>query len=157
MLIAILICALAGYAVGRTFIQESMFDGWSEKIQSWTRHQDDYENEIFVLDGVIMKRQETELGSGDYELVMISDTDLLNPFENRYARKAFMPISWLWGKIGELVSCVWCLSAQMALQFYFWTYGPWSFVPVTIPAMLAAAAITFAINDYVNAHNADED
>lgn len=149
-LIAVFICGLAGYAIGRTFIQESLFDGWSEWIGSKTRRVDDFDNDIFVLDGKVMQRQESS--PGEFELVLLFDTDLRNPFDG-WKRTAFMPLSWLFAKLGDLFTCVWCLSAQSALQFYFWTFGFWAIVPITIPAMLAAAALTFLLNDYLNKHN----
>ena len=152
-LIAIIICALAGYAVGRTFIQESLFDGWSEWISRHSRRQDNFDEDIFVLDGAVMQRQETS--PGVFELVEIAKSDLRNPFLDGWKFYLFQPFGWALAKLGDLFACVWCLSAQTAFQLYFWTFGFWAVLPITLPAILAAAALTFVLNDFLNKHNTD--
>lgn len=154
ILFAIIISALAGYACARTIIQESLFGDLVQKFVLLTRHHDDYDKEIFVMDNKVMQRQ--EIKPGEFELVCISESDLRNPFKGGIGYVLFYPLSLAWAKLGDLIGCIWCLSGQLSLQFYFWTFGFWGFIPVTIPAMFAAVAITFMINDWANKHNKED-
>lgn len=152
----LIIFALAGYTIGRTLLQEDFAPYWVARFVGWTRAQENEAKGIMVLGNEVLQVTEVEDDEGEIiqEMVLLQENTLRLPHnQNKILQFIAKPFAILLAKIGELFDCVFCLSAQSALQLAFWTLGPWAFLPIWASIALAAPAITYLINDYLNGEN----
>jgi hypothetical protein len=144
LLITMIFFALGGYGIGRTIVQESLF----EEIRGWIKRRFYYDtspDDIFQepATGEIVRRL------GPTEFVTVS--------EDGYRTDLPRPIALFLGKIADLISCVFCGSAQAALQLGFWTIITPLFpfwlpsIPLAVSVVAAAVGLTYMINDHLNA------
>ena len=138
LLIQILIFALAGYGVGRTVVQESIFSGTVEKIKSWGYYPVSGKGVSQAPDGAIIKLHE----DNSIEILSLDG----------YKPRRFRLVSLALGKLADLVDCVFCMSAQVGFQLALWTIG-FTVLPMSVSVICAAIAVTFILNDWVNANN----
>jgi hypothetical protein len=103
----------------------------------------------------VIKRIEPVDGK-DAELVVLATEPYRIPFQKpEWVQKLVRPFAILWYKFGELLSCVYCLSAQTSLQLAFWYLAPFGFIPLWAIVVLAAPAVTYFLNDFMNSHLKD--
>lgn len=138
LILQMIIFGLAGYGVGRTVVQESIFQGWVEKIKSWGYYPVSGPGVSQSPDGAIIRLHE----DNTVEILSVDG----------YRIRRFRVVSLLLGKLADLVDCVFCLSAQVGFQLALWTIGI-TVLPMSVSVILATIAITYILNDWVNANN----
>ena len=128
-----LVFAFAGYAIGRTVTQESLFEGFRKRVRK--RCYDPVENMFPTYD------DETNI-----------ETPAISP--NGYRTDIGKFKSFLMGKFADLVTCPWCASANASVCIgVLASILTWS--PVFLFAGFGAAGVTFVINDYFNLGDMD--
>ena len=135
LIILAIIYGLAGYGIGRTLVQESIFEGLVEKIKSWGHYPVSGKGVSQAPDGTIIKLHEDQS-------IEILSTDGYKTYRPRV-------VALFMGKVADLLDCVFCASAQAAFQLALWT-SVFTFLPVSLSVMFAAVGMTFFINDWAN-------
>lgn len=139
---AVGIFALAGYAIGRTITQETIFEGLVTKFKNKAYYPTDDLDIFQAPDGAIVRQVP---GTSSFDVVS----------QDGYRTDLPRPLALALGKTADLLTCVFCASAQAAFQLALWTVV-FTVLPLSLSVMMAAVGVTFLINDWLNGHNQEE-
>lgn len=142
LLITVIFVALAAYAIGRTVTQESIFDEVVQWVKGWAYYPVDGQDTFMAEDGSVVRR---EPGTINFEL--------MSPDGYRTDKPRWQ--AFILGKVGDLFTCVYCFSAQVAFWLGLFTFlvpGVSLDVPIMIGIVctFAGIALTYMINDWLN-------
>lgn len=128
-----LLSSLGGYGIGRTIVEETIFEDWVEKVKGFCFYPFDPDTELITPTGSVFTIDD------DGNKTVLS--------EDGYRTDLFRPIALLLGKFADLLECVTCASAQAGFQLYFWYHimGYLGFSAIVPLGLFATVGIVYLI------------